>query len=29
MKREAEVWKYINKKRGAKRWHENRIGKEV
>jgi len=28
MKREAEVWKYINKKRGARKWSGNSIDKE-
>jgi len=28
MKREAEVWKFINKKRGIRKWNENNIGKE-
>jgi len=28
MKREAEVWKYINKKRGVRKWNENDIGKK-
>lgn len=28
MKKEAEVWKYINKKRGKKKWKENNIKKE-
>jgi len=23
MKREADVWKYINKKRGARKWNDN------
>jgi len=28
MKREAEVWKFINKKRGVRKWNENNIGEE-
>lgn len=28
MKKEAEVWKYINKKRRKKKWKENNIKKE-
>lgn len=28
MKKEAEVWKYINKKRGKKKWKKNNIKKE-
>lgn len=28
MKREIEIWKYINKKRGKKAWIENKIGKD-
>jgi len=28
IKREAEVWKFINKKREVKKWNENNIGEE-
>lgn len=28
MKNETEVWKFINKKRGVKKWKENNISKE-
>jgi len=28
MKRKAEVWKYINKKRGVRKWNDNDIEKE-
>lgn len=28
MKKEAEVWKYINKNRGKREWNENNIRKE-
>jgi len=28
MKREIEIWKFINKKRGVRKWNENNIREE-
>jgi len=28
MKREAEIWKFINKKRGVRKWNENNTGEK-